>query len=119
MSILSSKQAKQQSLVDMLFVCLALTLVIFILVPSNWKMYNHSPIRLAPGILKSTPADLTLQGNVSFTADQKYWDANCIHGWSSDPGCDAIVLKAQSCTENVMSAYCSQYQNYLQEHRKK
>jgi hypothetical protein len=117
MSIISSKQAKQQNLVDVLFVCLALTLIVLVLIPSNWNLYNS--IRVAPATFDIAPVDSVSTENFSFAADQRYWDANCSHGWSSDARCDSIVAKAQSCSASVSSGYCSEYTNYLKAYNKK
>ena len=119
MSIITSKQAKQHQLVDVLFLCLALTLVLFLLIPSNWNMHNRGFFRIESGTLDSPRTGLTLHENVSFAADQRYWDANCRHGWSSDAGCEAIVLRTQFCTGNAPTGYCSQYQDYLRKQSRK
>ena len=113
MSILSSEQTQKNSLlVDSLFVCLVLTLILLILVPSNWSLYGS--VRTAPGSQESTHPDLLTGGNISFAADQQYWDANCNHGWSSGARCDSIVARSQFCSVSVNSVYCSEYKNYLQ-----
>ncbi len=117
MSIISSKQSKKHSLGDWLLAFLALTLVLLMLVPSAGNVYN--PIRIAPGTLNSMRADMPINRNVSFAADQQYWDANCNYGWSSDAGCDSIVARSQSCSISIASTYCSEYESYLQQYRDK
>jgi len=52
--------------------------------------------------------------DASFTADKDYWSANCSHGWNSDERCDLIFARAQSCSISTASAYCSEYDSYLQ-----
>jgi len=112
MSIISSKQVQKQSLVDILFVCLVLTLILAALVPSSENVYN--PIRTAPGV-SHIADDISTGAAASFAADKQYWNAHCSHGWSSDARCGTIVMKTQSCSISLKSAYCSQYKDYLQE----
>jgi hypothetical protein len=63
----------------------------------------------------NVPAGLSLNSEVSFAADQRYWAEYCDSGWSSNAVCDAIVARSQACTASVDSAYCSAYEKYLQE----
>jgi hypothetical protein len=107
------KQTKKYTLnIDLLFALFALTLVLFILVPSNENLYIS--ILNAPGALDRPRATLLTSGDVSFTADQQYWAANCSQEWSSDAGCNSIVARTQSCSIRATSGYCSEYKNYLQ-----
>lgn len=114
MSLVSSKQSKKHNLVDLLFVFFALTLILLVLAPSNGNVYNS--VRTVPRTLDHTRVNAT-SGDASFTADQRYWDANCNRGWSSDARCDTIVARTQSCSISIASAYCSQYEHYLQDNK--
>lgn len=117
MSIASSKPSKKHPFVDLLFACFALTLILLALAPSNGNLYN--PIRTAPGTLERVrPAILTSE-DISFTADQRYWNANCSQGWSSDARCGTIVARTQTCSRSTASGYCSEYKSYLQEYLNK
>ncbi len=117
MSTISSKQAKRHGFVDPVYVLgflvLILALLVFGPVPGN----INSSISGALGTLGHAPAEVSASAEVSFTADQQYWDANCSHGWSSNSSCDDIVLRSQSCVADVPSAYCSAYDDYLQQFR--
>ena len=117
MSIASSQSSKKYPFVDLLFAFFASTLVLLVLVPSNGNMYNS--IRTAPGILDSIRATIPISGDVSFTADQRYWNANCSQEWSSDAWCDTIVARTQTCSRSAASGYCSEYKSYLQEYLNK
>ena len=117
MSIISSKQSKEDNLVDSLFVFLILILILLVLTPSNGNRYGS--VRAAPGTLDRMGAGVLTSAEVSFSADQQYWNANCSHGWSSDAGCKMIVLRTQSCSISIESVYCSRYETYLQEYLNK
>jgi hypothetical protein len=114
MATLSSKQAKEQGLVDP---ALILALLILILTFSVLNPFTNSASNAfgdALGSLGKTSTALSGSNTVSFAYDQAYWNANCSHGWSADATCDAIVLRSQSCSFSVDSAYCATYQTYLQ-----
>ena len=116
MSTISSKQGKSQGLLDpvSVLVVLVLILALLILEPLAGNAYNSIGGALgSPGNSAGTSAS----GDISFTTDQRYWDANCGHGWSTDATCETIVLRAQSCRISVASAYCSEYDAYLQQFR--
>lgn len=116
MSIASTKHTRKYTLnIDLLFALFALSLVLFILVPSNGNMYTS--IRNAPGALDRPRATLLTSGDVSFAADQHYWAANCSQEWSSDARCNSIVARTQVCSLSAASGYCSEYKNYLQGYR--
>ena len=116
MSIITSNQPKRESIVDpifFLFISVLVVLLVFAVAAANRNLIGN--------LLQTSdnaPAGLSLNAEVSFAADQRYWSENCDSGWSSDSACDAIVARAQSCTASVDSAYCSAYENYLQEFSK-
>ncbi len=116
MSIITSNQPKRQSIVDpifLLFISVLVVLLVFAMAAANRNLIGN--------LLQThdnAPAGLTLNSQVSFASDQRYWSENCDNGWSSNSVCDAIVARAQSCTASVDSAYCSAYESYLQEFKK-
>ncbi len=120
MSLFSSEQTRKYSCyIDLIFVFFALTLVLLVLVPPSGNIYNA--IRTVPRSINNIHIRAPIHEgnrNISFAADQQYWNANCSRG-SSDARCDTIIVRAQSCSISVASAYCSQYENYLQKYRDK
>jgi hypothetical protein len=115
MSTISSKQAKRHGLVDPVYVLVFLVLILALLLLGPLTSNTYSSVSSVLGTLGRAPAAVSASANVSFTADQQYWDANCNHGWSSNSSCDNIVLRSQSCVAEVASAYCSAYADYLQQ----
>jgi hypothetical protein len=116
MSAFTLGQTRKDRYVDLLFASFALTLVLLILVPHTGNIYGS--IYSMPRSIDNIHISVSIQEankNISFAADQLYWVANCSQGWSSDARCDTIVARAQSCSSSMASAYCSQYENYLQE----
>jgi hypothetical protein len=113
MSTISSKQEKRNGLVDPIYVLVFLVLILALLVLGPLTGNINNSFSGALGTLGNAPAGVSASGHVSFTSDQRYWDANCSHGWSSDATCENIVLRSQSCVVNVASAYCSEYDLYL------
>ena len=114
MSIITSKQTKRQTVVDpilILFVSVLVVLLVFAFTVANRDLFTSNVNQNTDSIT----VGLSLNSNVSFAADERYWDANCSTGWSSDAGCDAIVARTQACSVSVDSAYCSAYENYLQQ----
>src|SRR5215208_4477359 len=107
MSILSSKQQKSHSLVDPTFILFFSALVLLMFFAVFTGDPSH-PLRDLLGSLDKAPVGLSLQPDPSFAADQQYWDTNCSRGWSSDSMCEAIVLRSQSCSISLDSAYCSE-----------
>ena len=115
MATYSSKQEKRQvggnylpSLVSVLLVG-----AFVILAPMNASFYSS-----LNGVLGTWSKADGVYANaevVSFTADQAYWDANCGHGWTSNATCDGILSRVQSCTLGFTTAYCSSYENYMQD----
>jgi hypothetical protein len=117
MSTISSKQQKTHGLVDPLYVLFFLVLILAVVFLGPFGGNTYNSISSALGNLGGALAGVSASGNVSFTLDQQYWNANCSHGWSSDSTCDDIVLRSQSCVANVTSPYCSEYDAYLQQFR--
>jgi hypothetical protein len=114
MSLITSNQQKRQTSVDpilILFFSVLLVLLIFGISAANGSYIVEKLLQTND----SAPAGLTLNSQVSFTADQRYWSKHCDSGWSSDAACDAIVARTQVCSASVDSAYCSAYESYLQE----
>jgi len=114
MSTLSSKPTKAYKPVDFIsaFVFLALILTLLV-IPFTGNLYNS--LNIALGI---THSSISTNANYSFSVDQYYWSANCSHGWSSNSTCDDIVARSQSCSISADSAYCSEYNNYLEQFAK-
>jgi hypothetical protein len=118
MSIASSRQIPKYRLnIDLIFALFALTLALLVLVPSNGNLLDS--IHIAPGTIEKPHADILTSGDLSFADDQLYWAANCSRGGSSDARCNSIILRSQSCSISTASAYCSEYEQYMQEHPKK
>ena len=117
MSTISSKQEKRHALVDPMYVLVFLVLVLALLLVGPFAGNASNSISSALGALSGAPSGLSVDANVSFSADQQYWDANCTRGWSSDATCESIVKRVQSCSISTASAYCSEYDLYLQPFR--
>lgn len=114
MSLITSNQQKRQSVVDpifILFFSVLLVLLVFAISAANGNYFVEKALQ----INESAPAGLSLNSQVSFATDQRYWSASCESGWSTDAVCDAIVARTQACSASVDSAYCSAYESYLQE----
>ncbi len=117
MSTISSKQVKRHSLVNPIPILFLLVLVLALLVFAPFTGNTYDSISSALGAPGNASSGLSANAEASFALDQQYWNTNCSHGWSSDSTCDGIVLRAQSCSISVNSAYCSEYNNYLQQFR--
>lgn len=114
MSTLSSKPTKRYSSVDPISVFVFLALILTLLViPFTGNIYASFSRTL--GNMDSTHANVSSTISYSFSADQQYWTANCSHGWSSNSTCDEIVTRSQACSISAESAYCSEYESYLQQ----
>lgn len=114
MSIITSNQSKRQTIVDpilILFVSVLVVLLVFAFTIANRDFFTSNILQGSD----TASAGLSLNSNVSFAADERYWDANCNTGWSTDAVCDAIVARTQACSVSVDSAYCSSYKNYIQQ----
>ena len=115
MSTISSKHTKRQGSVDpnVILGLLVLILALVVFTPFTGNLYN--PLGTVLGTIDSAHANISANVNYSFSVDQQYWSVNCSHGWSSNSTCDDIVSRAQSCSINVASAYCSEYDTYLKQ----
>ena len=113
MSIITSNEPKRQSIVDPIFILFISVLVVLLVFAVSAA--NRNLIGSMLQTYDNIPAGLSLNSEVSFASDQRYWAEYCDSGWSSNAVCDAIVARAQSCTASVDSAYCSAYETYLQE----
>ena len=113
MSIITSNQQKRQSVdpIFILFFSVLLVLLVFAISAANGNYFVERLLQTND----SAPAGLSLNSQVSFAVDQRYWSESCDSGWSSDAACDAIVARTQACSASVDSAYCSAYESYLQE----
>ena len=117
MSTISTKQEKRSALVDPIYVLAALALILTLLLAWSLSGNAEDAINDAIATLSGGSARVSSAAEVSFAADQGYWAANCTSGWSSDSTCDAIVQRVQSCSISTTSAYCSEYDRYLQPFR--
>ena len=117
MSTLSSKPTKRYSPLELisLFVFVAL-IATLLAMPFTANLYNS--MSTAPGTENRSHTGILTSASYSFSADQQYWNANCSHGWSSNATCEDIVARAQSCSISTDSAYCSEYENYLNQFAK-
>lgn len=116
MSTLSSKPTKTFRPVDYISVFVFMGLILTLLViPFTGNIYSS-----LSGAVNSADRAQTVASNVnySFSADQQYWNANCSHGWSSNATCDNIVTRSQACSISAESAYCTEYQSYLEQFSK-
>jgi hypothetical protein len=117
MSIITSNRQERHDVVDPIFILFfsaLAVLTIFALSIGNLSDLVEGVL----GYFSSAPASLSVNHEPSFASDQKYWDANCTGKWSSDPMCEAIVARTQSCSISVDSVYCSNYDNYMRNFRK-
>ena len=90
-----------------------LVLILTLLIaPFTAEIYDALSASLSN--VRSAPASLSTKSDAVFAVDLQYWNANCSNGWTSDLTCDAIVARSQSCAIGLDSAYCSEYNNYLQ-----
>lgn len=114
MSTISPKQTKSQGIIDPVFILAVLVVILtFVMFAPANHLYNS--VESALGSFGSTSTALSANKVVSFSSDLQYWESSCSHGWSSDATCDVIVQRTQSCANSVDSAYCSAYEEYLQE----
>ena len=114
MATYSSHQEKRQGMVDPIVVLLFVTLLCALVAfgPLNGNMHSSAPNALA---MNGVAADDAFSGvGASFASDLQYWNANCNHGWASDSTCETLVSRTQWCSLGVGSAYCAEYDAYLQ-----
>ena len=113
MATFSSKKPEKRP--GLVLASIALIGVLVTFGPLNGSMYGS--IRNALFMQGGAAGNVSINDAASFVSDLKYWDANCSRGWKSDSTCELLVLKAQSCSIGIGSAYCSEYDTYLQEIR--
>ena len=113
MATFSSKQEKRQVMGDSMSVLVSVVLIgaLVILGPLNASLYNS--INGVVGTLNG--ADGVYSADASFASDEQYWDASCIRGWDADSTCDDILLRVESCVVTIVSPYCANYENYMQQ----
>lgn len=117
MSTISSNQRRRRGAIDPLYILAFLVMVLALLVsaPFNDKTYDSfSTVSESSG---DASVSLSLTRKASFASDLQYWNANCSHGWTPGSPCQDIVAKTKSCATSVNSAYCSEYDSYLQQFR--
>lgn len=113
MSTDSSKRPRSQDLMETVWI-LACIVIIGILMVSGYNTdLRHDSLRWSLGSQNHAYSDSSVGADFSFASDQRYWSANCSHGWSADSTCNAIMLRAQSCEIASTSTYCSSYKDYL------
>jgi hypothetical protein len=113
MSIITSKQQKRHNLLDpivVLFFATLILLMFFAVFTGNLENTWNSWLVT----FDDAPTNLSANSTPSFAADQRYWESNCSHGWSSDSTCENIELRSQTCVNSINSVYCSEYESYLQ-----
>jgi hypothetical protein len=112
MSIVTSKPQKRHVVdpIFILFFSALVVLTIFALSTGNIDYLVESAVESLSGPSVRVSVDKA----PSFASDQKYWEANCTRGWSSDSLCNTIAARTQSCELSADSAYCSAYKNYLE-----
>jgi hypothetical protein len=113
MSIITSKPQKRYVVdpIFILFFSALVVLTIFALSTGNLDYLVENAVES----LSSTSVHVSVNSAPSFVADQKYWDANCTRGWTSDSLCDTIAGRTQACELSADSAYCSEYKQYLKQ----
>jgi hypothetical protein len=117
MTTFPSKEAKKQSL-DLILV-LALIALTSVAMAFGFLNTNYGFVGMPPSTQGGTISSVSLNIGNSVSADQQYWSAKCSHGWTSDSTCDALASLTQSCVVGigVPSAYCSEYDSYVQQIR--
>ena len=115
MATYSSKQEKNQPLVD--------PILVFILVLSISTLVVFGPLHInVNSSVRSAAHNFSPSTAVSFAADEQYWSAHCNHGWSSDFACENIVSRAQACYTGLAgftSTYCTEYDAYMKQFQKR
>jgi len=118
MATYSSHQEKRQATVDPIIVLLAVALLCALVAfgPLNGRLLGSSHGAL---LQSGSASEVSLNAGTSFASNLQYWDTTCSHGWKSDSTCDALAAAAQFCVVGIGtdSAYCSQYDTYLNQFR--
>jgi len=114
MSILTSKPQKRHVVVDPIFILFFSALVVLTIFAVSTGNIDYL-VEKAVESISSTSARVSVNDATSFASDQKYWDASCTRGWSSDSLCDTIAGRTQACELSANSAYCSEYEQSLKQ----
>lgn len=116
MSTISSVHETTRDMWDAALVVVGLVLVIVLMAAGPHAGEALSSFSRAVTAWSDQTADTSFAvGHTAvFAADQRYWEANCSHGWSGDATCAEIAQRVQSCRISLDSAYCSAYDSYLQ-----
>lgn len=112
MSIVTSKPQKRH-VVDPIFILFFSALVVLTIFALSTGNIDYL-VENAVESLSGPSVHMSVNNAPSFASDQKYWEANCTRGWSSDSLCDTIAGRTQACELRADSAYCSAYKNYLE-----
>ena len=115
MSTISSKHEKRQGFFNPDLALVSAVLIGILVVLGAFPGDAYNSLLDSPGIPGSATGGVSSNYS-SFALDEQYWNANCAHGWSSDSMCNDIVSRAQLCAADVTSAYCSDYEFYLQQY---
>lgn len=113
MSIITSKPQKRHVVVDPIFILFFSALVILTVFAVSTGNIDYL-VENAVESLSGPSASVSVNNEPSFVSDQRYWEANCTRGWSSDSLCDTIAARTQACEISADSAYCSAYKNDLE-----
>jgi hypothetical protein len=111
MATYTSRREKRQDLTDVVLVVISIVLI-SILVGSG--SLDSNLFNFQSNLVHGSAVAVSGSGNSTFAMDEQYWAANCSHGWSSDRACENIVLRAQTCSTQSVSTYCSEYKDYMQ-----
>jgi len=114
MSIITSKQQKRHILFDPIFVLFLATLILLMFFAAFTGNIEHT-LNSWLVTFDDAPTNLSANSTPSFAADQRYWEANCNHSWTSGSACEDIALRSQSCVVSIESAYCSAYAEYMKQ----
>jgi len=119
MATYASHQEKRQGMVDPIVVLLFVTLLCALVAfgPLNGRVLSssHGALLTQGG----SAGEISVNAGTSFTSNLQYWNSTCSHGWTKNSTCDALASAAQFCVIGVGtdSAYCSEYDTYLQQFR--
>lgn len=111
MATYASKREKRQDLTDVVLVLIGIVLISILIGPGS---LDSNLFNFQTNHVQGSAVAISGNGNSTFAMDEQYWAANCSHGWNSEPACDNIVLRAQTCSTQSASIYCSEYKNYMQ-----
>lgn len=98
---------------SLVLVSLVLVLLLLAFGPQAGEVLSSMDRAVAAWGDNSVAASLPAGNNPVFAVDQRYWDANCSHGWVPNSACAEIAQRVQSCQISLASAYCSSYDSYM------